>query len=110
MDTLFQEYEPIKETLKIGELLARIKKPEKKEKKSRGITNQRQSIIKEFVDEINKERDPKKFKPVTGHQIAIMLQLLKTNEELYQFLSECKDYKNRNGSFSKRFFGGFKKR
>lgn len=108
METLFSEYEPIKETLKLGELLARIKKPEKKEKQGRGITNERQSIVKEFVDEINKERAGTKYKPVTGRQIAIKLELLKTNHQLYAFLSECRDYQKRNGSFSKRFFGGFK--
>lgn len=110
METLFIEYEPIKETLKLVDLLARIKKPEKREKKKRGITNERQSIIKEFVDEINKERDPVKYKPVTGRQISVMLGVLKSNDELYQFLSECKDYRNRHNSFSKRFFGGFKQK
>lgn len=109
METLFEEYEPIKNALKIGELLSRIKKPEKKEKKSRGITNERQTIIKEFVNEINSERGTK-MKPLTDKYIAVKLGILKTNEELYQFLSECRDYKKRKGSFGKRFFGGFKKR
>lgn len=110
METLFEEYntEPIKEALKIGEFLSRIKKPEKKEKKTRGITNETQSIIKDFVDEINKERDPKHFKPVTGKQIAVkLLTVFKTKQELYEFFSECLDYKKRKGSFGKRFWGGF---
>lgn len=80
----------------------KIEKPKDK------ITNERQSIIKEFVDEINKERIGTKFKPVTGRLIGIKLGILKTNRELYAFLSECRDFKNRNGSFGKRFFGGFK--
>jgi len=110
MNLLFEEYEPIKKALVLGELLERIKKPEKKEKKTRGITNERQSIIKQFVDEINKERAIHKMKPVTDRYIAVKLGILKTNQELYEFLSECKDYQKRNGSFGKRFFGGFKEK
>jgi hypothetical protein len=72
------------------------------------ITNERQSILKEFVDEINKEREGSKWKPITGRAVAMKLQLLKTNQDLYAYLSECRDYKNRNGSFGKRFFGGSK--
>jgi hypothetical protein len=79
-----------------------------KPKKKRGITSERQSIVKMFVDEINKEREGTEFKPVTGRGIAFKLTLLKTNQELYAFLSECKDYQRRNGSFGKRFFGGGK--
>lgn len=73
------------------------------------ITNERQSIIKEFVDEINKERIGTKWKPITAKAVAIKLGMLKSNRELYEFLSECKDYKNRNGSFGKRFFGSYQK-
>lgn len=72
------------------------------------ITNERQSILQEFQNEINKERINTKYKPITGQLIGIKLSILKTNQELYEFLSECRDYKNRKGSFSKRFFGGFK--
>lgn len=72
------------------------------------IVNERQEVISHFVEEINKERLNTKYKPVTGRTVAIKLSILKTTQELYQFFSECKDYKNRNGSFSKRFFGGFK--
>lgn len=107
-NVLFQEYEPIKNTLQIGELLARIKIPEKKKIIKKGITNERQSIVKEFVLEINSEREKINLKPLTDRYIAIKLGILKTNTELYQFLSECRDYKKRNGSFGKRFFGGFK--
>jgi len=107
-NTLFQEYEEISNILRIGDLgIVKYKKPEKEK---RGITNERQSIVKEFVDEINKERDGTKYKPVTGRGIAMKLSILKSNEELYQFLSECRDYKNRQGSFGKRFFGGYKEK
>ncbi len=77
------------------------------------ITNERQSVIKDFVDEINRER-PCKYKDkngkwkvagrVSGRTVAIRLGMLKTTRELYEFLSECRDYRNRNGSFCKRFF------
>lgn len=109
METLFQEYEPIKEALKIGDFLSRIKKPEKKEKKKRTGGGERATIVKEFVDEINNERGTK-MKPLTAKYIAVKLGILKTNQELYEFLSECRDYKKRNGSFGKRFFGGFKEK
>lgn len=87
------------------------------EVKKTKITNERQEILSEFVYEINKER-PATYKdkngkiktigPTTGRVVAIKLGLLKTNRELREFLSECKDYRNRHGSFSKRFFGGAK--
>ena len=132
METLFEEYnnEEIKPLLRIGNLM--VGKYHKKEgykgfippilpenflpeeyekpKKKKGITNERQTIVKSFVDEINKERDVTKLKPVTGRQIGVKLGVLKTNEELYEFLSICKDYKNRHGSFGKRFWGGFKEK
>lgn len=76
--------------------------------KKKGITNERQSIIKEFLDELNKERKDTKYKPLTATGVAMKLSLLKSNQELYGFLSECKDYKKRSGSFGKRFFGGHK--
>lgn len=106
---LFEEYQEVAPLLRIGNLgLVQYKKPVK-EKKKRGITNEMQVIIKDFVDELNKERDPKHFKPVTGKQIAVkLLTVFKTNQELYEFLSECRDYKNRQGSFGKRFWGGFR--
>lgn len=72
------------------------------------ITNERQDIIRQFQEELNRERWGTKWKPLTGRAVAIKLGLLKTNQELYQFFSECKDYKNRHGSFGKRFFGGGK--
>lgn len=78
------------------------KLPEKKK-----LVNERQVVIKDFVDAINLERVGTKFKPVTGKSIALQLSHLSV-EELYYFLSMCKDYKNRNGSFSKCFYGALK--
>jgi hypothetical protein len=81
------------------------------------ITNQRQEVISFFVEEINKERPcyykdkngkKKKLGLITPRAVAIKLSILKTTQELREFLSECRDYKHRHKSFSKRFFGGFK--
>lgn len=72
------------------------------------ITNERQYVLSLFVEEINKERIGTKFKPITGRAVAMKVSLLKTNYDLYAFLSICKDYKNRHGSFGKRFWGGGK--
>ena len=49
-------------------------------------------------------------KPPTAKQIAIKLSVLKQKEDLYYFLSICKDYKERKGSFGKIFWGALKKR
>lgn len=73
-------------------------------------SSERASVIEQFVDAINRERLGTKYKPVQAKVIAIRLNtVFKTTQELYEFLSICKDYKNRHGSFSRRFFGGFKK-
>ena len=104
---LFQEYEPVKQILSIGQYA--LVKYEKKEKKKRG-GGERATIVKEFIDEINSERKHEKLKPLTDTYVAVKLGILKSNQDLYEFLSECKDYKKRNGSFGKRFFGGFKEK
>lgn len=77
--------------------------------------SKRSLILEEFVNEINKERpctyikNGKKVRleKITGKAVAIKLAHLK-EDDLFYFLSVCKDYKNRNGSFSKRFFGSIK--
>lgn len=78
--------------------------------------NKRALIIQQFVDEINKERPctylnkaGKKVKLglINARAVAIKVSHLKEFDLMY-FLSECKDYKNRNGSFSKKFFGAMK--
>lgn len=87
----------------INEIIAKLPKIEKTR-----IKSERAFILSQFVDEINAERIGTKYKPITGRAVAMKLQLLKTNQDLYAYLSECRDYKNRNGSFGKRFFGGSK--
>lgn len=72
------------------------------------IKSERAWIISQFVEEINKERLGTKYKPLSGKAVAIKLSHLKDNGTLYYFLSTCKDYRNRHGSFSKMFFGSLK--
>lgn len=72
------------------------------------IKSERADIVSQFLLEINKERIGTKYKLMTGRGVAMKLSHLKDNGTLYYFLSECKDYKNRNGSFSKYFFGALK--
>jgi hypothetical protein len=94
--TLFQKYEHLKP--------------------SESKVNKRGFIIQQFVDEINKERpctfmkNGKKVKLglINPRAVAIKLSHIKSEFDLMFFLSECKDYKNRNGSFSKRFFGSIR--
>lgn len=71
----------------------------------KGPGSERAEIISQFVDEINKEREGTKWKPVTARSVAIQLSPIKNNWELYNWLSQCRDYKNRKGSFGKIYFG-----
>lgn len=80
--------------------------PKKIEKKEKPL-NERQGILKQFVEEINKERIGTKFKPITGRAVAMKTSHIPT-KDLYYLLSICKDGKNRNGSFGKVFFGSIK--
>lgn len=72
-------------------------------------TSKRAEIVKEFVQAINTERINTKFKQITPRAVAIKLSHM-NEDDLYYFLSVCKDYKNRNGSFAKAFFGMLKVR
>lgn len=71
------------------------------------ITNERQFVIKQILEEINKERIGTKYKPMTGRGVAMKVSHIPT-KDLYYLLSICKDSKNRCGSFSKCFFGSLK--
>lgn len=74
-----------------------------------GPKSERATIVQDFVDEINSERKATGWpRMVTGRGIAMKCSHLKNNFELYSFLSECRDYQKRNGSFGKYFFGALK--
>ena len=67
-------------------------------------------LIREFMEELNKERIGTKYKPLTFMAVKMKLYAIRKNkQDLREFLSNCRDYKNRNGSFSKIFFGATKK-
>jgi len=72
-----------------------------------GANSERASVIEQFVKDINEERIGTKYKPVTGKQIAIQLSHLNL-PSLYTFLSMAKDYKNRQRSFGKFYYGALK--
>ena len=72
-----------------------------------GANSERAGVIQQFVEELNSERIGTKYKLLTGKVIAIKLSHLKL-QDLYTFLSLCRDYKNRQKSFSKYFFGALK--
>jgi hypothetical protein len=68
------------------------------------ITNQRQEMIKRFLDKINADRKGTKFKQMTARGVAMKLAYVKTSE-LYNFFKTCENYK---GEFSKCFFGALR--
>ena len=69
--------------------------------------NERGELLKEITNEINKERIGTKWKQTTISLIGIKLAHIPT-KDLYAIISMGKDYKNRNGSFSKYLFGSLK--
>lgn len=77
-------------------------------KVEKNIKSERAEVVKSFLDEINLEREGTKYNKLTAKAIACKLGHIKELGDLYYFLSECKDYKKRNGSFSKYFFGALK--
>lgn len=97
----------------IGDLLPNIEKPLTK--------SERAEIVSFFITEINKERPCRylkdgKWKVANKIEsqkekanIAIRLAVLKSKEELREFFKICVRYRKEHGSFSRRFYGGFKK-
>lgn len=70
--------------------------------KKSNITNERQLIIKEFLDRLNADRKPP-FKPLTPARIGIMMRFM-TTSQMKQFYGECNYAKH----FSKFFWWSFK--
>lgn len=81
----------------------------RKKSDDNGVTNERQAVVREFVDEINAEREGTKYAKMSARAIAIKMSHVNLFD-LYAFLSDCRDYKRRKGSFSKCFFGTLKNR
>ena len=80
--------------MKLSELLNNYKPKSK-------ANSERAALIEQFVEELRKER------PIEARLVAIKLSHVPT-QDLYRFLSTCKDYKARNQSFGKCFFGALK--
>jgi len=68
------------------------------------IVNERQLLIKDFLDKINAERIGTKYKPLTARAVAIKLSHL-SSFDLKYFYKQCDSYK---GEFGKCFFGALK--
>jgi len=68
------------------------------------IVNERQLLIKDFLDKINAERKGTKYKQLTPRAVAIKLSHL-SEFDLKYFYKQCDSYKE---SFSKAFFGMLK--
>lgn len=71
----------------------KYKIPEKKT-----ITNERQLLIKDFLDKLNSEREPP-YKPLSPARVGMLLRYC-TNQQLKQFYSDCNYAKH----FSKYFW------
>lgn len=118
--------------LVLQDILKNYEKPKTK------ITSQRTELVREFFEELTLDRKfenmrryrgvnrlrgasgqkpltPDEFKkhdlylePFKPSYIGFRLSHVKDLSDLYYFLSVCRDYKNRNGSFAKMFFGALK--
>lgn len=64
------------------------------------ITNERQSVIKMFVDKLNAQRVSEGYKPLTARFVAIKLSHMSISD-LYYFHSVC----NNSNNFGRMFFG-----
>jgi len=88
---------------KIGDLL--------KKRNPSHSNSERTSILSMFVEEINKERIGTKWKPMSKLNITRLCidinrhPQLKTDQQLYEFLSLCKESKETGGSFGGKCFG-----
>ena len=97
MEHLDQQPQP---TLSASSLFGNYKLPERKAK----IVNERQAILAEALEKINRDRVGTKYKPMTGKGIAMKVAHVST-PDLKDFLMQCGKYK---GGFSKCFFGSLR--
>lgn len=87
--------------MELGNLAERLQRAREAPKK--GITNERQYVLKQFLETLNLDRKPP-YKPLTPARLGMMLRFLDTSH-LKSFLGECRDAKN----FSKYFWWRFKR-
>lgn len=71
-------------------------------KEMKTTLNERQTLVKKFLDKINSEREG--YPPVEARRMGIMLAPIKT-KDLYSFYADC----SYASHFSKYFWSRFKK-
>lgn len=89
------------ETFNFKDYKEKLEKRSEAAKKSK-ISNERQSVVKEFLDILNSQRGGQ-FKPLTPARLGVMFRFMSTGE-LKAFLANCKDAQH----FSKFFWYSFK--
>lgn len=89
--------------MELAKFKERAESLKKQPTRKRGITNERQYVLKQFLDRLNLDRKPP-YKPLTPARLGTMLRFVETSA-MKQFYDECKDAKN----FSKYFWWSFKK-
>jgi len=57
------------------------------------ITNQRQELVKKFLDRLNESRDGEKYKPLSPARVAVKMSFMSVSE-LYQFYGYCDESSN----------------
>lgn len=62
------------------------------------ITNERQDVVRQFVERLNAERDGIKYKKLSPAAVAVKLSHLNV-QDLYYFLRVCKDAKSFSAFF-----------
>lgn len=87
---------------KISSLLHQMPKLPSLVEKNKGITNERQLILRDFLDRLNSDRKPP-YKPLQAPRLGKMMQYMSVSE-MKQFYANCADAKN----FSAFFFWSFK--
>ncbi len=75
----------------------------RKETQKDKITNERQAVIKEFLERLNADRDGVQYKKLAPSFVAVKLSHLNL-QDLYYFLRVCRDAKH----FSKYFWYSLK--
>ena len=68
------------------------------EKDTQGITNERQLILKDFLDILNPARKSTGYKPLTGAGIGVKLAHM-SNQDLKWFYKKCCNAKSFGGCF-----------
>jgi hypothetical protein len=83
----------------ISSLMTRIPQVQNRDN---NITNERQLILRDFLDRLNLDRKPP-YKPLQAPRLGKMMMYMST-QEMKEFYAVCKEA----GSFSKYFWYSFK--